>query len=66
MGDYSFDLRPLIWAGALTVILIWCLWEAVDYFYIHDSIKSETRIEPEIKLIIKDNQVDTLFIYKQK
>ena len=30
------------------------------------SIESPTRIEPEIKLIIKDNKPDTVFVYKLK
>ena len=28
------------------------------------KLKSSERIEPEIELIIKDNKVDTVFIYK--
>lgn len=65
MGDYSFDLRPLIWFGAILMLSIWGLWETVDYFFIDHSIKSEVLITPEIELRIKDNKVDTLYIYRQ-
>lgn len=30
------------------------------------KIKSKTRIEPQIELIINNNQVDTLFVYELK
>ncbi len=30
------------------------------------TIKSEVKIEPKIELIIKDNKVDTLYVYKIK
>lgn len=30
------------------------------------TIESPTRIEPEIKLVIKNNQVDTTYVYKLK
>jgi len=33
--------------------------------YKTDSIKSDKPINPELQLIIKDNKVDTLFIYRK-
>lgn len=30
------------------------------------TIESKTKLVPEIKLVIKDNKVDTLYVYKQK
>jgi hypothetical protein len=61
---YNFDLRPLIWLGALAVALPWAIFEGVCYF-IPDTIESEHPIKPEIELVIKDNKVDTLYIYKE-
>lgn len=29
------------------------------------SIESSTRIEPELKLTIKDNKVDTVYVYRR-
>lgn len=61
---FSFDLRALIWLGALAVGLPWLIFETVCFF-IPDTIESEHPIKPEIHLIIKDNKVDTLYIYKE-
>jgi hypothetical protein len=61
---YDFDLRPILWAGMLIVGLLWGAWACVDYFFISEDIISEKRIEPTIKLTIKNNKVDTLYIYK--
>jgi hypothetical protein len=36
-----------------------------SYFFKDNSITSDKLIVPEIKLIVKDNKVDTLYIYKQ-
>ena len=31
-----------------------------------DSIESNVKLKPKIELIIKDNKVDTLYVYKKK
>jgi hypothetical protein len=38
----------------------------VIYMLEDDRIKSKTRIEPRIELIITNNQPDTLFVYEVK
>ncbi len=63
VGGYSFDLRPLIWLGALAILVIWGCWELVDIFLIDHSIKSNHIIIPKKELIIKNNKVDTVYIY---
>lgn len=53
--------------GVCAIMVIWGGWMLVDYFYINDSVKqieSQTLIQPQFQLIIKDNQVDTIYIYK--
>jgi len=65
MSDYSFDLRPLIWLGALFVLIIWGCWELIDWLWIDHSIESPTLIVPEIKLVVKNNVVDTIYVYRQ-
>lgn len=30
------------------------------------AIESTTRIEPELKITVKDNKVDTIYIYRRK
>jgi hypothetical protein len=34
-------------------------------FFKDDAIKSKHLIKPEIQLIIKDNKVDTLYVYRK-
>jgi hypothetical protein len=50
-----------IFCAVLAAIIMGAIW----FFVSSDEIKSEKRIEPKIELIIKDNKVDTLFIYKE-
>ena len=68
MGDYSFDLTPLIWmsaiGGIVVVGLIWLgVWLASD-----NSIRVSKPLKPTIELVInKDNKlkVDTVYVYKR-
>ena len=65
MSDYSFDLRPLIWFGAIIILAIWGCWELIDWVFIDEVVKSSSPIIPEIELIVKDNIVDTVYIYRE-
>jgi len=65
MGDYSFDLRPLIWLGAFIILTIWGCWELIDWLLIDDAIRSTKPITPEIELVIKNNVIDTVYVYRQ-
>lgn len=62
---YNLDLRPLVWFGFIVMALIWGLWELVDWLWIDEVIRSSKPIIPEIELVIKNNQVDTLYIYRK-
>lgn len=62
---YRIDLSPLIWFGAAIILALWGSWELVDWLFIDDSIKSSTPIIPEIQLIIKNNVVDTIYVYRK-
>jgi hypothetical protein len=62
---YNFDLRPLIWFGAFIILAIWGTWELIDWLWIEETIESTTPIIPEIKLVIKNNVVDTVYVYKK-
>jgi hypothetical protein len=39
-------------------------WELVDWLFIDDAIHSTVPIVPEIKLVVKDNIVDTVYVYR--
>lgn len=62
---YRFDLRPLIIACVLLGFMVWGIWELIDWLWIDEVIKSKTKIVPEIELVIKDNKVDTLYVYRK-
>ena len=47
------------------VVLFWGGWELIDWLFIDDAIKTTKPIIPEIELIVNDNIVDTLYIYRQ-
>lgn len=66
MSDYGVDLRPLFIVALFVIaaLLIGTLWGGYVIFK-PKSITSNHRIEPELKLTIKHNKVDTLFIYKE-
>ena len=66
MYDMTVGLKSLIYIGAFIVLLIWGLCEGIDYFFIEECLKSETLLVPEIQLVIKQNKVDTIYIYKLK
>ena len=61
---YNFDLRPLIYLGeAIASVIIGSIW-FITWLASDESIKSNKPIKPEIQLVIKNNKVDTLYIYK--
>lgn len=66
MNGFNFDLRPLIYLPIILCLLIWGCWELIDWLFIPEVLKSEKLITPEIQLVIKNNVVDTLYIYKIK
>jgi hypothetical protein len=47
-------------------LAIWGCWELIDYFFIEDVIRSTKIIKPEIELIVKDNIIDTIYVYRKK
>ena len=52
--------------GVLIGLCLWGLFAIYDYYFIFDGIKSNKPIIPKIELIIKDNKVDTLYVYELK
>jgi hypothetical protein len=55
----------LLFVAIASVIIFWGGWELIDWLFIDDAIMSSEPITPEIKLIIEDNQVDTIYIYRK-
>jgi hypothetical protein len=55
----------LVMFGVIIVASIWGCWELIDLFFIDDAIRTSTPIIPELELIVKDNIVDTVFVYRK-
>lgn len=47
----------------ISALGFWAVVSLIDWLFIEDAIKSTKPITPEIELIVKDNVVDTLYIY---
>ncbi len=57
--------------SAIVILCIACVavffggWELIDYFFIDDAIKTTQPIIPKIEIIVKDNVIDTLYVYRE-
>ena len=49
----------------MSVTILWGGWEVIDAFFIDDTIITSEIITPEIKIVVKDNVIDTLYIYRK-
>ena len=55
----------LIIGGLIIGLAVWGCWELVDWLIIDDAIKVSSPINPELQIIVKDNVIDTLYIYRK-
>lgn len=55
----------LVGFGIAIALAIWGCWELIDWIWIDDAIRTTTPITPEIELVVKDNVVDTIYVYRQ-
>ena len=64
---YNFDgvFTALVVGGLFIGLVLWGAWELIDLIFIDDAIKTTSPMVPEIELIVKDNKVDTLYVYRQ-
>jgi hypothetical protein len=60
--DFKSAFVILFLAGALSALTIWGVWELFDS---DETITTKEPIVPEIKIIVEDNTIDTLYIYRQ-
>ena len=64
------DLGAALWTffmcGILLILAIWGIYELVDYYFIDTVIKVQKPLIPEIELVVKNNIVDTLYVYRIK
>ena len=57
--------KMLVVSGIGLFFLGAILFRAIDFFFVEDAIITTKPIRPEIRLVINDNQVDTLYVYRQ-
>ena len=57
-------VETLIAFGIIVGLCLWGLWELVDWLWIDDAIRTTEQIVPEIELVVKDNVVDTIYVYR--
>jgi len=52
-----------VFIGIVFAIIIWFIVELADGP--DDVIRSDKQLSPEIELVIKDNRVDTIYVYRK-
>ncbi len=57
-------VEAIVFLCIVCVLIFWGGYELVDWLFIDDSIRSEKIIEPEIELVVRDNVVDTIYVYR--
>ena len=60
---------PNFLAGFITLIVIivfiaWGCWELIDWLFIDDAIRVTEPLVPELELTVKDNVIDTIYVYR--
>jgi hypothetical protein len=68
-GDMFNGLVPgLITLGVVIMLVIWGMVELILWVWFDDrhDIRSKTKIEPKIELVIENNKVDTVYVYSKK
>lgn len=57
--------EAIVYLCIISVLIFWGVYELVDWLFIDDAIRSTKPIIPEIELVIKNNVVDTIYVYRQ-
>lgn len=60
---------PNFLIGFISLIVVifligWGLWELVDWLWIDDAIRVTKPLVPELELTVKDNVIDTIYVYR--
>ena len=66
MGSLDGVFTALVVVVGLFIgLVLWGAWELIDLIFIDDAIKTTSPMVPEIELIVKDNIIDTLYVYRK-
>ena len=48
----------------VTILIAWGCWELIDWLFIDDAIRVTEPLVPELELTVKDNVIDTIYVYR--
>ena len=63
--DLSGAFYGLLLLGALIIAGTWGMWELIDWLFIDDAIRVSEPLVPELELTVKDNIIDTVYVYRK-
>ena len=68
IGQALNGLVKIAIVGGIAIILLFGFgcYKTYDYFFNDPSVTSHHKIVPTLKLTIKDNKVDTFYVYTSK
>lgn len=58
-----------LFCGVLVIGLVvgfgcWGLWEIIDCLWVDDTIRVSQPIVPTLELVVKNNVIDTIYVYR--
>lgn len=67
MDSSAFNglFSSLIILGVIMGLCIWLLFATIDWLFIEDAIITNKPIQPELRIVVKNNIIDTLYVYKE-
>lgn len=57
--------KAIVFLCIVCVLIFWGGYELVDWLFVDDSIRSTKIINPEIELVVKNNVIDTIYVYRK-
>jgi len=58
--------QAIVFLCVVSVLLFFGGYLLVDYLFIEDAIRSTKIIIPKIELVVKNNVIDTIYIYSKE
>lgn len=55
----------IIFLSIISIIVFWAGSKLIDTLFVDNAIRTREPIKPEIELIVEDNIVDTIYVYRK-
>lgn len=62
--DLGGVVPVLIIFGIIIAVAVFGCWGLIDYLWIDDSIRVSEPLIPKLELTVKDNIIDTVYVYQ--